>query len=227
MKKFFAMALVAVATIFGANAEETYAPQAGDFSVEIQFNPFSTDFETFKLDGLEGRYFFSNKDAVRIGLGFGVDSKKSNGSVDDSDIWKKARTSNFSLNLGYERHFFNYKRVDLYAGLGLGFSMNKVKETQNFGNDNKTETTNAGDTYNEFAAKVFTGIDFYVYKGLYVGAELGIKIGAKSFPGQVIKGGVNDAGVWSNSYEVSKSPKSSAFVLATYAEPALRLGWKF
>lgn len=230
MKKILTMAVVALATAFGANAQESYAPEQGDFSVEIQVNPFSNNFTTFKLDALQGRYFFNSKDAIRFGIGFGIDSKKDNDNTQEEDVWTKTTNSNFSLNLGYEKHFLNYKRVDLYAGVGLNFKLNRIKETQNLGNDRQTVTSNAGDSYNEFAAKAFTGIDFYVYKGLYVGAEFGIKIGAKHFPGQVVKGGYHNGGWqsgWDNNQEVSKAPSSSSFVLATYAEPSLRLGWRF
>lgn len=230
MKKLLTVAIMAIAVSFGANAQESYTPEQGDFSVEIQVNPFSNNFNTFKLDALQGRYFFSSNDALRFGIGFGVDSKKENQNTTNDDLWTKTTNSNFSINLGYEKHFFNYKRVNLYAGAGLGFKLNRIKETQNLGNDMKTVTSNAGDSYNEFVAKAFTGIDFYVYKGLYVGAEFGIKIGAKYFPGQVVKGGYYNGGWqsgWSNDYEVSKSPSTSSFVLGTYAEPSLRLGWRF
>ncbi|MDE7409884.1 MAG: outer membrane beta-barrel protein [Muribaculaceae bacterium] len=230
MKKLLTAAVMAIAAVFGANAQESYAPEQGDFSVEIQINPFSNNFNTFKLDALQGRYFFSSKDALRFGIGFGIDSKKENQNTNDDDLWTKTTNSNFSINLGYEKHFFNYKRVDLYAGAGLGFKLNRIKETQNLGDDRKTVTANAGDSYNEFVAKAFTGIDFYVYKGLYVGAEFGIKIGAKHFPGQKVKGGWHNGGWqsgWDNNYEVSKSPSTSSFVLGTYAEPSLHLGWRF
>ena len=231
MKKILTIVSTILASAFASNAQEPFAPEKGDFSVEIQLNAFSKDKPDFKPDALQGRYFLTSKDALRFGIGFGIDSKKENQNTDNDDLWTKTMNSNFSIDFGYEKHFFNYKRVDLYAGAALGFKLNRIRETQNLGNDRKTVTSNAGDSYNEFVAKAFTGIDFYVYKGLYVGAEFGLKIGAKHFPGQVVKGGlhVNDwqSGTWDNNYEVSKSPSSSAFVLATYTEPSLRLGWRF
>lgn len=231
MKKTLTLAAALFAATFASNAQESYAPQQGDFSVEIQVNPFSNNFTTFKLDALQGRYFFSSSDALRFGIGFEIDSKKENQNTNNDDLWTKTANSNFSINIGYEKHFFNYRRVDLYAGAGLGFKLNRIKETQNLGNDHQTVTSNAGDSYNEFTAKAFTGIDFYVYKGLYVGAEFGLKIGAKHFPGQVVKGGLHSdgwqEGNWDNKFEVSKSPSTSSFILGTYAEPSLRLGWRF
>lgn len=75
MKKLFIAAIALVACV-SAKAQETYAPEAGEISTEIQFNPFSDDFGTFKLDQLKLRYMFSDKDAIRFGIGFGVDNHK-------------------------------------------------------------------------------------------------------------------------------------------------------
>ncbi|MBD5289960.1 MAG: hypothetical protein HDS26_04665 [Bacteroides sp.] len=226
MKKISALAVIALGAAFGANAQESVAPKAGDFSVEIQVNPFSDNFETFRMPSLQGRYFIGDKDAIRFGIGFGVESHKDNGSVDNSNVWSKYRQGNFSINLGYERHFFNYKRVDLFAGVGLAYELWNAKMTTSESiNDAIVETvySNYNDrdykSSNEFAAKVYSGIDFYVYKGLYLGAELGIKVGFQNFPEASMK--VNDG------EKVKTSPSSTGFLLKTYAEPALRLGWLF
>lgn len=238
MKKILLAAAVIAASASAAVAEETYAPQAGDFSVEVQFNPFSNNFETFKIDQLQGRYFFSEKDAVRFGLGFGVSTDKETADPDNnSDLWEKKREGNFSINIGYERHFYSNRRVDLYAGAGIGFSLNSTCTTiQKEGlydlsdPDSETiltqKTYNAG-SWNQFVVKAFTGIDFYVYKGLYLGAELGLKVGFKSFPGVYTKGIYNDEGLWRENEETDKGTSTKNFELGLYAEPALRLGWTF
>ncbi len=43
----------ALAVSATASAQESYAPAANDFSVEIQFNPFSNNFTTFQIDQLK------------------------------------------------------------------------------------------------------------------------------------------------------------------------------
>ncbi len=236
-----AAAIMAASATTVAAQDNSFAPVAGDFSVEVQFNPFSNDFGTFKLDQLKGRYFFSDKDAIRFGIGFGLDNVKSTPDPDNhDDIWSKGKVGNFSINLGYERHFFNYKRIDLYAGAGLGYAMQSVSATNQWlDSDEKlreTKICNAMTTnnpsydersYNEFNIKAFTGIDFYVYKGLFVGAELGVKFGFQSYPGYYTKGGFDDNGNWSDSKESDKQNKVNGIKLATYVEPALRLGWTF
>lgn len=236
-----AAAIVAASASSAIAQDNTFTPEAGDFSVEVQFNPFSNDFGTFKLDQLKGRYFFSDKDAIRFGIGFGLDSDKTVADPDNNeDNWAKNKLGSFSINLGYERHFFNYKRVDLYAGAGLGYAVQSASATSQFADANgktyESKVCNALTTsspakedrsYNEFNVKAFTGIDFYVYKGLFVGAELGIKFGFQSYPGYYTKGGYDDKGNWSDSLESDKKDKISGINLATYIEPALRLGWTF
>lgn len=236
-----AAAIVAASATTAVAQNNEYAPAAGDFSVEVQFNPFSNDFGTFKLDQLKGRYFFSDKDAIRFGIGFGLDNAKVTPAPDDNeDTWTKAKKGNFSLNLGYERHFFNYKRVNLYAGAGLGFALQSVSasaQVEDAGKTYESKICNAWDedntadldnrSFTEFNIKAFTGIDFYVYKGLFVGAELGIKFGFQNYPGVYTKGGIDDNGNWSDNKESDKFDKVSGFNLNTYIEPALRLGWTF
>jgi len=244
MKKMILAAALIAASATTVVAEETnYAPAAGNFSVEVMFNPFSNDFGTFKLDQLKGRYFFSDNDAVRFGIGFGLDNAKLTPRPDDnSDAWSKAKKGNFSIDLGYERHFFNYKRVNLYAGAGLGFALQSTSATSQTKDGNNTyeskicnamvwnedEQSPLEDrSFTEFNIKAFTGIDFYVYKGLFVGAELGVKFGFQNYPGVYTKGGVDDNGNWSDSKESEKVDKVNGFTLKTYVEPALRLGWTF
>lgn len=214
-------------------------PKSGDLSVELQFNPFSNDFGTFKLDQLKGRYMFSDKDAIRFGIGFGVNSSKVTPDPEESkDEWEKSSLGNFSINLGWERHFLNYKRIDLYAGVGIGYKLQTAKSTeQTIDPDNteiKSETVNYAsidnETYrtrHEFNINAFTGIDFYVYKGLYVGAEFGIRLGFYSEPGYYKKGGYNSNNNWSNEIKSDPVDKTSGIDLSCFAEPALRIGWTF
>lgn len=257
MKKMILAAALVCGAAFGASAQ--YTPEQGDFSVEVQFNPFTDNFKTFDLKDmqLQGRYFFTGQDALRFGIGFGVDTDKKtttgtypNNALATYESWTKTRNGRFAINLGYERHFFQNGRVDAFAGAGLGFMLNNVLKTTedlyseyDLRNDpvyvlRQQKTHNAEGTYSEFRVNLFTGVNFYVYKGLYVGAELGIKVGFKSFPGTYKSGGYDVNGKlvetypgnnyqWSDKVESDKGPKSTNFLLGTYVQPALRLGWTF
>lgn len=108
----------------------------------------------------------------------------------------KNKKTAFSINVGYERHFNISDRIDLYAGGEFGFTTISRSATENDnyvteGYDangtlvstgtwsvNKEYTSmdaNRNNSINQFTVAALAGIDFYVYKGLYLGAELGIK----------------------------------------------------
>lgn len=241
MKKMILAAALLVGAAFGMKAEENVTlPEAGDFSVEVQFNPFANDFDTFGLDNmkLKGRYFFSNADALRLGLGFGVSSHKHTPQPDGEglakDLNSTQRIGNLAIDLGYERHLVQKGRIDYYAGAGLGFALQSSCDTEKTVGvtDNGTEVirtqkTFNTDSYTMFNVNIFTGVDFYLYKGLFVGAELGVKVGFKTIPGEYTKGGFTTDGNWSDSLQSDKGAKSTNLDLATYVVPALRLGWTF
>lgn len=243
MKKvlFAAVALIAAAT--PAMAEESFAPEAGDLSLELQFNPFSDQFKTFEMERLQATYMFSEKDGLRFGIGLGIHSNKTTANEKWEDDNTKNTYGNFSINLGYERHFYNYKRVDLYAGAEIVYTHKWAKQTIN--EVNTTFDSNGNEVFdyltttekfnyaldndgaavrggNEFAFNLFTGINFSVYKGLYVGAELGLGIGFENDSWQHDKITING-----NSTETEKGNQYKEFNLKFYANPALRLGWTF
>ena len=226
------LAIVAMLTVSTSVCaqEESYAPVKGDMSTEVQFNPFSNNFRTFNLESLKFRYFISDKGAVRLNLGLKMnnetinDNPELNDKFEDNPSYKLKKTSTetntketeFRIGIGYEHHFMNFKRVDLYAGAELGYignfySADKTIETTlsqkvDMGgtpsNYTLTESSSTekieykgmlpgtmdpapgsfdnpfnGAKFNSssFYLGAFTGIDFYIYKGIYVGAELGIR----------------------------------------------------
>lgn len=286
MKKFIIAAL-AIMSFGAANAQ--YTPEKGDFSAEIQFNPFSNDFKTFKLDGaaLKGRYFITDKDAIRLRLGLNINSNSYNpgnkqidpvtnevttigiaepnsnnySSAADYNEAKliydkkiKDKTSNsygsFQIGLGYERHWNVAKRVNLYAGaeiaLGFGWASSKTVEECGILNADKTawkeewkETETytgaykdqAGNLYSApkftLGANIFTGVDFYVYKGLYLGAELGLGINYNNTNSYKAKAETTQIGVNPSSVEQKFTLKENNTAVAFGVIPALRLGWTF
>jgi len=224
MKKLLTFAALCFGMFTVANAQ--YEPEKGDFAVEIGFSPFKTDGGTFKLnDGmLKARWFFSDKDALRLKLGLGIDNTTNttdfsyhpvntkNATVYDGTTEVKTKQTEFSIMLGYERHLFTKGRFDVYAGLELGYLMNKTsgsfsEEYQGTTYDNNNDRAfvenysvsadfnnaiDAGSFYSyglvpsftpnyinsnakhNFVANLFAGVDFYVWKNLYLGAELGL-----------------------------------------------------
>lgn len=151
----------------------------------------------------------------------------------------------FSLDLGYERHFLKTGRVDLYAGaeigIGLNWSKSNIVEGRDFQKDDfdpdksstysfytvETETNDGG--FFEFGAGVFTGIDFYIYKGLYIGTELGLNLNNRAY-GDFEKTVTNNhpkAEAKDRVETTKETNNKSEFNLKFYVEPAIRLGWAF
>ena len=238
MKKLILTTVVALAVSSYAMAQK----DCEDFSqkknsIEIGFNPFSNNFETFRIDELKYRHFFGNS-AVRVRLGFGFTSKKAtnneNGGTFDPIITPAPNTTNttsntsnskeetvtttkkseFNIFAGYEYHFNISRHMNLYAGAEIGFEMaggSEKIETTGSSSSNYTSTssyqtgypsyntieniyrtttdrtytslqeTKKKDAFGAFAFGVFTGIDVNIYKGLYLGAELGLQYKHKSF----------------------------------------------
>ena len=114
----------------------------------------------------------------------------------------------FGIFVGYERHFEIGERLDLYAGAEVGYCIQngsqktEINESGNSRNlnyynvnnpnagytlnttnytESSVDETKKNNSYGEFAANVFTGLDVSIWKGLYLGAELGLGLSTKSY----------------------------------------------
>lgn len=112
------------------------------------------------------------------------------------------KKSDIQIMLGYERHFAPTGRFDVYAGAEIGFEWNNrsgsVEENglttgysnskldytvQSARNTDYTDMTPDGElSSHAFKGGVFAGLDFYIYKGLYIGTELGISFTSGKSP---------------------------------------------
>lgn len=72
------------------------------------------------MDALKLRYFITDHDAVRLSLGFGI-TKETIKDDDTVDDYVNTTKGDFSIDLGYERHFKIANRLSLYAGGEVGF----------------------------------------------------------------------------------------------------------
>lgn len=164
----------------------------------------------------------------------------------DKDVTK---TGHFTLDLGYERHFMKSGRIDLYAGAEIGIGLAWSKTNSVLGgieaNENTTLDPEKSNTYHSYTveseakggndayfavnAGVFTGIDFYVYKGLYVGAELGLNLNNKAYKDYEETSTNNSILVDDKDRveTVKYANNKSGFDLGFNITPTFRLGWTF
>lgn len=246
MKKSFLMLLaacaVSVSTAFAQDkckdACKAFGPEDGKLSTELSFNPFDQNGNTFELEALRVRYFITKKHALRLGLGFGLTKDNSEDSDEKGTKVKESesKAGRFSLDLGYEYHFLQRGRFDLFAGASLGITKQNYSYTEShyepnptqYNPDGKkwvtTEYTGRGQDANDrayfgFNVNIFTGADFYVYKGLFIGAEFGMKVSTQKDSEYEMK--VTDQPA------VKSTDDNKKVNLKLYAMPSFRIGWTF
>ena len=233
MKKL--LLATAVCLLASANSFAQYKPEAGTVTTEIQFNPFNQGNENFSIDGLKLRYFFNEKHALRLNLGFGVSSNKfsDEGVLNDGNDTKwnsdlKSKTGNFTLGVGYECHIDIAPRLSVYVGGETGFTITTAKTTVK-GETGSSETDplaglspTGAFTYN---LKALTGFDFYMYKGLYCGAEFSLGLQTSKYKNLKLEGKIDGTDIDKDKFK--DDSKRTGLNLAFKAVPAIRLGWKF
>ncbi len=187
-----------------------------------------------KVNSLKVRYFLSEQLVVRADLGFGLDVQKV--KVDDPDTKTEGSStetvSNFSVMVGGEYHLGAGDRLSPYVGAQLGYASEGYKsigEMDIAGATSSFEYKNvsAGGTpkgYSSFGVGVFTGFDFYIYKGLYTGAEFGVQymIGKAKDWESTIKTGTTET-----TDKSDETIKESVSSLSFSAVPTIKIGWCF
>ena len=211
MKKYVILLATFVA-VMNVSAK-SLMPEKGDFGLEIGLTPFSQDGVFNLLDnGIKARWFVSDADALRLQFGFSQ-TKTANVKFDQKSV-----LGVYDIIAGYEHHKNMSDRIDLYAGAQAGFQKDfasyKEPTTTYINTD---ENGHAG--INSFMAGAFTGLDVYLWKGLYCGAEMGLKW---SMAKEAAVKEKNDVGT---SAYPSSDIKISSF--GFYIDPAIRLGWTF
>lgn len=210
-------------------------PQAGSFGVELNFNPFNNG-AAFSTQGLKVRYFFNEKMAVRGTIDFSAAPRTDFNYITEPDreIEYKTRSNvgSFGIAPGFEYHFVTFGKGSVYGGAEVSFDLTTAScKMTNSENDNmvlvkgysapdlETSGTRAG---TRFEQAFFTGVDYYIFKKLYIGAELGLRF-ATSREGKVTMKTV----VGENSTETTTKDYSTSSTFGFYAEPSFRLGWTF
>lgn len=127
---------------------------------------------------------------------------------ESSTVINKTKTNEirFKLTAGYERHLDLNRRMSMYFGGEIGYEGARGTTTIDYteNNSNITQMWNSSSNayytaseysdnssstrkkrnengFNALVLGAFTGIDFYVYKNLYVGLELGLEFNHRSY----------------------------------------------
>jgi len=105
--------------------ENSFKPQKNNFSIEVDFTPFNFD-KPIELNSFRGRFFLSDKIALRTGFNF--DNKKNYyetpaNTPDDIMLFNEneEKYNVLGINTGLEFHILNSKRISPYVGFDLSF----------------------------------------------------------------------------------------------------------
>lgn len=171
---------------------------AGDISLEVNFHPLNVTLvtvniwdpwwgiydteehvasNTINIDYLRGRYFLRDDMALRMGILFNIDSEEKEGAG-WYDLSLKNRVTDLGFYPGIERHFSVSERISPYFGGELGFFTRTTRSLED--SDVKKKIKNE-DGYITIYLNILGGLDIYLYKGLYLGLELGYGLERKSF----------------------------------------------
>lgn len=219
-----------LAGAISASAQDRFKPEAGDFSLELNYTPGilsgNNSSAGFKLPeyGVKGRLFVGDRFAVKLNLGFSTNSTNDKTYITNSDNSVtttediSGRTS-FSIMPGIEYHFGNYKRVSPYVGAAVGINVgNRVSRDITGNVSSKTVSPTFG-----FAVQAAAGVDVYICKGLYAGLEMGLGYGLDK-TGRGKTSSVDNTGATTESQGNSDSITSS---FGFFATPSIRVGWFF
>lgn len=151
----------------------------------------------------------------------------------------KDKTGSFSLDLGYERMLYKKGRLNIYAGAEIGFekgwASRKQEATGLVGTEWKTNTRKTKgesifygtNSRFDFNIGAFTGLDFYIVKGLYMGAELGLGFNTSTSGNVKTKNTVWTSATNKTETETETNVKNKDFSGRLDVNPALRIGWTF
>jgi len=195
-------------------------------ATELQFNPFNQK-HSFELDALKVRWFVAPRHVLTADVGFRVRSRKDVDNRDFKHRWTSHSNGFVRFNLGYQFVFLRCKRLELYIGAKAGYERAYASSVESFDFDRRVEYAN-WDNVDEVAAAdiinaaVYTGLDFYVYRGLYLGVEFGVYL-SDSMPVTQFRKTYSEG----NYAEVAHKLDGHDLTVSTAASPLLRLGWRF
>lgn len=161
-------------TIQEKSVSATSQEKMGKFSFDVNFDPsaiFDALSDTmFSMPYIKARYQISSDMAFRLGLGLDISTVKSFYDVDGNDFGT-ATTSTFVFAPGIEKQIKNEKMV-VYYGAELPITTSSSKTKDDIDGSSTVTKNVTGQDYFGIGLNAVIGFDFYVYKNLYLGAEL-------------------------------------------------------
>jgi outer membrane protein W len=193
-----------------------------------------TKFDIFSKTGnitpnLKARYFFNEENALRVSLAVQYnDATNEIFEIDGEGVGSVQKTNSFTtLSLGYEKHFAQEKFSPYVGGeflIGFGSNSTYGSRTDSvvFINDFNYSSLQKSSS---FGVHVFTGVDIKLYKGLFVGTEIGFMFNNLNYKRGEYK--TEDASSTTNASTATSIPSTKEKSLSLANMGVIRFGWIF
>lgn len=239
MKKISLLAVLVlfITSLTQAQEQMVNKPERNSFTLEVGFTPFSQDNVISMGMGLKGRYALTERWYLRVNLPFNGNTSNQKNEVEMATgemVSTSIKRSSISYGIfpGIEYHLGNMPKLSPYFGAEIGFRHN-IFSGRNTNVDASGSVIDgleiAYKKHNEngrsniaFAINILAGVDWYMTKNLYLGAEFGLGFSlASSLKAQTtVKQG--------NNTNIAHHENKNIFTRFGFAPVSLiRLGWAF
>lgn len=184
--------------------------QNGIYSYENEYKYSTGD---FKLDlGYERHFDLNKRMSVYVGASIGFTRHFASTTIEGSGTYEESHRSSYTSSFkGEIKNGAIIPSGDFDGSVDMEDMLDKVNDRAYLGVN----------------AAIFTGLDFYVYKGLYVGTELGLSLKTQGTEKMKYDGEVIDENGFRDLFNEESTDKFRQTECKVYIEPVLRLGWTF
>lgn len=224
---FFAIATLTTACISAQNTPQ-FKPQAGDWSTEAAFYAQTgNSFLRVGLNDIKVRKFTTDRKAIRLRMLATQNNETSIIVGTQGNMERTIKEGKIFIAPGFEKHLTGSQRLSPYWGvegiLGKSFyeyNLTNSANGQTFSQDANFNTTTKK-AYS-LGVNAFAGLDFYLGKNIFIGAEVGYGILYQQYGESLLT--VTNNGTPVNNRSV---PMGKNFGLTLFANPGIRLGIAF
>ena len=173
----------------------------GKFALQFQISD-NFNLTNFQGTTFSGKYHFSNKDALRLGLSLDFGDAKLDGQTNQYDTVNVAKinaTQNsfgFILKAQYIRYLVETNAIAFFSGVGPFFSYNKTtNETNSEGTPEDRNYKNTTDGYS-VGLDLLLGVEWFFTNNMSLSAEYGLNLmyrsRTNSFESEVTSGSTHE-----------------------------------
>jgi hypothetical protein len=183
----------------------------------VEFKPFG-ETPVAMPNGFRFRMFNSETSAIRVGfdIGGGTNTQvrkqaytvgTGTTAADLSELYSTAKSFNFAIRPGYEKHFAGTDRLSPYVGAELLFSMQSSSYEEEYRSGNTDDVAGAttsnilanaknwqtwsltrNDGSTSFGLNAVAGVDFYFADNFYMGAEISLGFANTKYKNSELEG---------------------------------------